>query len=117
MQPCLHGTLEFPCPYPQSLATLNAKPGSESWIASHTRRAIGSDSGDLDLDFDDVFGNQSGGREKACALSAAPSVEVSTEAGSFMNRKASDLAQYVLQALRANTKAKKGISASHICTC
>jgi hypothetical protein len=61
---------------PQTLATVAAKLGGESWTASHTRRAIGSDSGDLDLDFDDVFGKP-GSREEGSALSAAPSAEVS----------------------------------------
>lgn len=67
---------------PQTLATVAAKLGGESWTASHTRRAIGSDSGDLDLDFDDVFGkpgSNPGSREEGGALSAAPSAEVSMD--------------------------------------
>ena len=60
---------------PQTLATVAAKLSGETWMASHTRRAIGSDSGDLDLDFDDVFGKP-GSREEGGTLSAAPSVEV-----------------------------------------
>ena len=69
----------------QTLATVAAKLGGESWSASHTRRAIGSDSGDLDLDFDDVFGRP-GSREEGGALSAAPSAEVSMRAVLIWNR-------------------------------
>ena len=67
-----------------------AKLEGESWTASHTRRAIGSDSGDLDLDFDDVFGKP-GSREGGSALSGAQSAEVSIRALLVLDRAASPM--------------------------